>query len=1218
MRFRVRMVACLTALVCLLSCLSVFPAIAQDNNSVGGARSSDVRYTKKVVSVLFDNSGSMLDLDKRNHYAKYALQMLMSLLNEEDTLIITPMNTDKGLAVSSTSHGFEVNLKSGDRNAEINRVMNSTFLSKNPNGGTPGASVGVAVDQLEERGLKDREHLGQSAEDLEHWLVVLTDGAFTGHSDHRIVDLFESHIADFPSMRTIFLGIGSEDAIKAAGYLQPLTQKYMLSAYSASSSTEIVQEMQQIANQLSGRYALDNTLFSISGSTVTVDLSGTELAFKNVSVIAQNSGAKLTGATYNGSPVTVSDPCVITIDSVTGMKSGYTGVINGSPYLQGGKLVLEFNGTLDANSVTVLAEPALSIQPYFEHYNGSAWERTTMQYINANLSSGDKIRIGYEVYEQATNKPIDLSKIFGKTEEQVTYAGNSYSIGQDIPLVVGNNEIGITVSVKDGAYKLITSMRCIIEDNPIFYRVEGEYDAAIDASTLQANSVFTVFVNDKPLSKQELEKYTWTVTAVAPDGSEAKVDATVGQDGKVSTVLHASFEKTGKYLITFTVTSSLGMSRVAEHTYDYSAGSMEIRQNHPEKFAAGATSADLEYKLYAGDVRLNKDMLAGYTWEATVKAPDGTTAPLTTNVEADGRITATVTANPEGYGEYEITMTVTTPDGVSTTATHKIAYYPGSVEINGAQVGALVNGSTTADFEHTVKINGKQLTAEDLARYNWELTVSAPGGADGDFDYNIGADGKISSALNLLKAGFGRYQVRFALIFSESYVEEHTFAIDFYPASIALGVADGNNLSITQHQMLDNKQELKFELTADGTPFAFDNGLTTYKVVVDGVDVTPYATVDGSTLSYAPRAEHFGGESPVGDKSVVVKVECAEVATLNASATAQFSVVQTVYEVVSVDMGNKTVNRFALKNLDAALYFRVLRDGVPLPAEDLQAALDSGALTVKDNSGVFGWQVWLPCGKDVSIDTVDGEPTLVFKVVKDWIAPFDTFMAMLIFNGDKAVTVTYNDVAGTDAITFTPSNAWSYIWRILVILLVIHIILYIIGFFNGKCKSLPKGVFAYVEPNIPANEEEFELRKVNFTFWQRYSWHIARFIPHKKTLWYHQPAFTWGDLTLAYDKDGRLGVSFRSDEFYRVDYDANGTQAAEMFDSFKIGIMAYCRGGTKPVMQERNLTGREIRSLFRRETADGNIPHTAMVNPTNYYGMFERNQLVYLVFFVKA
>lgn len=1212
MRFRVRVVACLTALVCMLSCLSVFPALAGDGSAAGGARASDVRYTKKVVSVLFDNSGSMTNSDKRNHYAKYALQMLMSLLGENDTLIITPMNVD-GSVVTNTSYGVEVNLKAADRNAEISRIMSTTFLSKTPDGGTPDSSIGIAVDQLEARGLKDREHLGQSAEDLEHWLVVLTDGDFTGWA---IDDLLDEHIADFPSLRTIFFGIGSVAPPTSA--LDTLTQKYMLTAYRAEKSEEIAQEMQKIANQLSGRYALDSHLFSVSGSKVTVDLSGTELAFKNISVIAQNSGAKLTGATYNGASIAISSPCVITIDSVTGMKNGYTGVINGDPYLQGGKLVLDFNATLDADSVTILAEPALSIQPYFERYNGSAWERTTMQYINANLSSGDKIRIGYEVYEQATNKPIDLSKIFGKTEELVTYAGNSYAIGQDIPLVVGNNEIGITVSVKDGAYKLITSMRCIIEDNPLFYRVEGEYDAEIDAKTLQATSVFTVFVNDKPLSKAELEKYTWTVTAVAPDGSEAKVDATVGQDGKVSTVLHASFEKAGKYLITFTVTSSLGMSRVAEHTYDYKAGNLDIKQNHPEKFAAGATSANLEYKLYAGDVRLDKDMLTGYTWDATVTAPDGTTAPLSTNVEADGRITATVTATPEGYGEYEITMTVTAPDGASTTATHKIAYYPGLVEIIGAQIGTLVNGSTTADFEHTVKINGKQLTADDLARYNWNLTVAAPGGADGDFDFNIGADGKIVSALNLLKSGFGRYQVTFSLTFSESYVEEHTFAIDFYPASIALNVADGNNLSITQHQMLDNNQAMKFELTADGTPFAFDNGLTTYKVIVDGVDVTSYATVDGSTLIYAPRTEHFGGEAPVGDKSVLVKVECAEVATLNASATAQFSVSQTVYEVVSVDMGNKTVNRFALKDLDAALYFRVLRDGTPLPAEDLQAALDSGALTVKDNSGVFGWQFWLPCGNEVFVDTVDGEPTVVFKVVKDWIAPFDTFMAMLIFNGDKAVTVTYNDVSGTDAITFTPSNAWSYIWRILVILLVIHIILYIIGFFNGKCKSLPKGVFAYVEPNLPGNEEEFELKKVNFTFWQRYSWHIARFIPHKRTLWYHQPAFTCGDAVLAYNKEGQLGITFKTDDYYRVNYDANGTAASDKFDDFRMDVVAYCKGGRRPVMQDGNLKGKEIQSMFHKDADSGNIPHTVTVSPAGYYGMFEKAKVVYLIFFVRS
>ena len=53
------------------------------------AADGETSYTKnKVVSVLFDNSGSMLENDRWS-YAKYALQTLMATLGTNDTLIIT-------------------------------------------------------------------------------------------------------------------------------------------------------------------------------------------------------------------------------------------------------------------------------------------------------------------------------------------------------------------------------------------------------------------------------------------------------------------------------------------------------------------------------------------------------------------------------------------------------------------------------------------------------------------------------------------------------------------------------------------------------------------------------------------------------------------------------------------------------------------------------------------------------------------------------------------------------------------------------------------------------------------------------------------------------------------------------------------------------------------------------------------------------------------------
>ena len=73
------------AFICLLSIFLsglVFPEVKAD---------TQVNYKKKIVSVVFDNSGSMLE-GNRPELAKYSLQMLVSMLGKEDELIVCPMN----------------------------------------------------------------------------------------------------------------------------------------------------------------------------------------------------------------------------------------------------------------------------------------------------------------------------------------------------------------------------------------------------------------------------------------------------------------------------------------------------------------------------------------------------------------------------------------------------------------------------------------------------------------------------------------------------------------------------------------------------------------------------------------------------------------------------------------------------------------------------------------------------------------------------------------------------------------------------------------------------------------------------------------------------------------------------------------------------------------------------------------------------------------------
>ena len=78
MRLRTRMIALLMILVLLAASFGSLLSVSAANAAGGGG----ARYTQKIVSVLYDNSGSMQG--DKNNYALYALQMLMALLSNDD------------------------------------------------------------------------------------------------------------------------------------------------------------------------------------------------------------------------------------------------------------------------------------------------------------------------------------------------------------------------------------------------------------------------------------------------------------------------------------------------------------------------------------------------------------------------------------------------------------------------------------------------------------------------------------------------------------------------------------------------------------------------------------------------------------------------------------------------------------------------------------------------------------------------------------------------------------------------------------------------------------------------------------------------------------------------------------------------------------------------------------------------------------------------------
>ena len=179
------------------------------------------------------------------------------------------------------------------------------------------------------------------------------------------------------------------------------------------------------------------------------------------------------------------------------------------------------------------------------------------------------------------------------------------------------------------------------------------------------------------------------------------------------------------------------------------------------------------------------------------------------------------------------------------------------------------------------------------------------------------------------------------------------------------------------------------------------------------------------------------------------------------------------------------------------MYFKVYKDDVVLPIEEVSAAMESGEITIDKHS--VGWLTLLPCGMEVSIEELDGESVIVCRVIDDMARPWDNLFASFIFARQKTISLNYNEAIGSDVILIRTMNFWSMLWRWIVLLLIllflIHLILFIIGFFVAK--PLPKGTFLQfdIRRGGGARMSVQSMPQVNFRFIDKLKWHLFRFIP---------------------------------------------------------------------------------------------------------------------------
>ena len=495
---------------------------------------NNVNYKQKVVSVVYDDSGSMSNEKYRPELARYSLQMLASMLTSQDELIVCPMN-----AWNTSKPSFTVDLAAADREKEIKeKIVTNSVLS--PTGGTPSKSIEKAIDELEKRGLKLASELGNDEEiDKDYWLIMLTDGGFDNVSDpQKINDKIEGYIKGYTGLNTVYLSFGGA-GVDLTNPSLSLNRDYLFKAYCVKESEKVTEAMEDIANKILGRYGVDSNTYTISGKSVTLDLSKFDFAMNSVTILAQKCGAQIESVKYNGKNITPTQKNKI-VNCGLPFDEGYVAQIKDSGYMADGLLEITFDK--NASNVTMLVEPAIYVAGFIEAKINGKWEEVDLQYINSNLCPGDEIRVKYKVYNSSDGKEINTEEIFGKPEEKITYGNKGYQVGEAIKLQKGRSEIAVQVSVLNGSYTMKSSLMCYVELNPTAYRLESKVND--NGSTVDID--YTIYSDDKALS--DVSGYDFILKATDAKGNEVPFTKTIS-NGKIKITFKHSELGIGEYQV---------------------------------------------------------------------------------------------------------------------------------------------------------------------------------------------------------------------------------------------------------------------------------------------------------------------------------------------------------------------------------------------------------------------------------------------------------------------------------------------------------------------------------------------------------------------------------------------------------------------------------------------------------------------------------------------
>lgn len=415
--------------ICTVVCLFFSLLVLTDMTRLSEvcAADSEVSAAKKIISVVYDDSGSMYDENSSWSAANYAMQAFAALLNEKDEMYITYMS-DVGY---ETEGAVDIDLHNVDSAVKWIREGEKVGHS----GGTPMRSVQIAMDKL--------KSIQEDDPNTQFWLVILTDGAMSpdinGYSDLQqlLNDYTGTTMSNGSQVYINYMGIGS-----AAVNIQGDSAKGL---DSVQAGTDIVSALSDIANRISGRMEFtSNQMSQADARTLKIH---SDIPLYTISVFSQSSNAQVTGISSETDMtvernIPLKYPEVDTDTSDTSLFGNATLITNGDKVIPSGDYVITFSEDISLENLVVMYQPAIEMKAEIkkggivvdDSHTLRDGEVIDIEIIPTDPESGDPIpdsslpegitwKVGYSVDGQETDSAegkILTGAEVGEGENQIT------------------------------------------------------------------------------------------------------------------------------------------------------------------------------------------------------------------------------------------------------------------------------------------------------------------------------------------------------------------------------------------------------------------------------------------------------------------------------------------------------------------------------------------------------------------------------------------------------------------------------------------------------------------------------------------------------------------------------------------------------------------------------------------------------------------------------